>query len=246
MTVTPTISKSNAPTPTPTPQPGDLTLNLIIKNSNTTNLILETVSVILTYNGSQQTKQTDSGTITFDNLPGLQPISISIVSDLGNYFTLNDNITVSENNQTNTLFLLPKQNFAAKFVLTWGNDVRDLDSHLFITSTQGDFHIYYGNKGFSDSLPFSLLDVDDVSYEGPETTTIFQFLENATYTFSVFDYTHRNSVDNYFTPTANVKIYDEEGNKLYDIQSTGGSGTWWNICTIDSNLQITILNNYYF
>ena len=63
---------------------------------------------------------------------------------------------------------LPSSN-AATMRLTWGENPRDIDSHL---RTPDGAHVYYASKGSLTAAPFSSLDVDDVTGFGPEVTTI--------------------------------------------------------------------------
>jgi hypothetical protein len=63
---------------------------------------------------------------------------------------------------------LPSTN-AATMRLTWGENPRDIDSHL---RTPDGAHVFYAAKGTLDAAPFASLDVDDVTGFGPEVTTI--------------------------------------------------------------------------
>jgi hypothetical protein len=63
---------------------------------------------------------------------------------------------------------LPSSN-AATMRLTWGENPRDIDSHL---RTPDGAHVFYAAKGTLTGAPFASLDVDDVTGFGPEVTTI--------------------------------------------------------------------------
>ena len=67
-----------------------------------------------------------------------------------------------------TCLTLPSSN-AATMRLTWGENPRDIDSHL---RTPDGAHVFYAAKGTLDTAPFASLDVDDVTGFGPEVTTI--------------------------------------------------------------------------
>lgn len=67
-----------------------------------------------------------------------------------------------------TCLTLPSSN-AATMRLTWGEFPRDIDSHL---RTPDGSHVFYASKGSLTAVPFSSLDVDDVTGFGPEVTTI--------------------------------------------------------------------------
>lgn len=71
---------------------------------------------------------------------------------------------------------------AARFVLDWGENPRDLDAHLFfmsppaaVTNSQVFFASKQGTVRGGD--PFALLDVDHQNSEGYETTTLFNRLD---------------------------------------------------------------------
>lgn len=67
-----------------------------------------------------------------------------------------------------TCLTLPSSN-AATMRLTWGENPRDIDSHL---RTPDGAHVFYAAKGTLDAAPFASLDVDDVTGFGPEVTTV--------------------------------------------------------------------------
>ncbi len=62
-----------------------------------------------------------------------------------------------------------------RVVLTWGENPHDLDSHLFGTTDEYSYRVYYGSKNaYNTNGDFvANLDVDDTSSYGPETTTFF-------------------------------------------------------------------------
>ncbi len=67
-----------------------------------------------------------------------------------------------------TCLTLPSSN-AATMRLTWGENPRDIDSHL---RTPDGAHVFYAASGTLDAAPFASLDVDDVTGFGPEVTTV--------------------------------------------------------------------------
>ncbi len=116
-----------------------------------------------------------------------------------------------------------------RIVLTWGASPRDLDSHL--TSTIGQ-EVYFGrrNVSYSDSGSANL-DVDDTSSYGPETITLLTGNNsNATYTYSVYNYSGYPALS---TSGAAIKIYN--GNSLissYSVPTNGGSGRTWKVFSL--------------
>jgi len=72
-----------------------------------------------------------------------------------------------------------------QITLTWGENPRDLDSHLTAELTGGgSFHVYYYAQGSLISEPYAGLDTDDVDSYGPEVTSV-SMLRQGTYRFSV-------------------------------------------------------------
>lgn len=73
-----------------------------------------------------------------------------------------------------------------RVVLTWGQDPSDLDSHLFGSTPDYSYRVYYGDKnGYDDEGNIvANLDVDDTTSFGPETTT-FLIEENGKYDFYI-------------------------------------------------------------
>ncbi|KMV01227.1 hypothetical protein ACS72_00355 [Acinetobacter sp. VT 511] len=91
-----------------------------------------------------------------------------------------------ENKRENqTAIEIPTQD-ETRFVLTWGKDPVDLDSHLVgPAGDEGMFHTYYSDKQYYNNGELMVdLDLDDVTSYGPETTTIRHLLPG-TYTFYV-------------------------------------------------------------
>lgn len=115
-----------------------------------------------------------------------------------------------------------------RVVLRWGNNPRDLDSHLVANLNDGtQYHVYYDDKkGYHNDILSSYLDVDDRNGVGPETTTIYN-LNEGTYKF----YVHRYDGNGYIsTSNAEVKLY--QGDNLiatYNVPVDQGNGDYWNV-----------------
>ncbi|MCC7142916.1 MAG: choice-of-anchor D domain-containing protein [Candidatus Eisenbacteria bacterium] len=59
--------------------------------------------------------------------------------------------------------------------LIWGAEPTDLDLHLWTPPADGvRYHVYYGEPGLPDELPFATLDQDDQDGFGPEVLTVHQ------------------------------------------------------------------------
>ena len=69
-----------------------------------------------------------------------------------------------------------------RVTLLWGDEPRDLDSHLTLPGDPRE-HLYYGNP----SLEHARLDTDDTDGHGPEVVTLYE-LHNGTYRYCVHHY----------------------------------------------------------
>ncbi|MDP2359425.1 MAG: hypothetical protein Q8O14_01545 [bacterium] len=119
-----------------------------------------------------------------------------------------------------------------KFILTWGANPSDLDSHLFTPEIGGStHHVYYANRGSAEGPPYAWLDVDDVSSWGPEATTIEQ-LYPGTYTFAVYEYSGSGTLA---TSEAHVEVFNGRTRVGgYDVPTTAdGDHWWWTVGTVD-------------
>lgn len=135
-----------------------------------------------------------------------------------------------------------------RIVLTWGETPRDLDSHLVgLDDANSVFHIAYYNKveRDTDGNVIASLDVDDVSSYGPETVTIVNAHTDATYYYSVKDFTDRYDATStkMSESGANVKVY--QGSVLvkeYNVP-LNQAGYIWNVFKIE-NGNVVDINNY--
>lgn len=135
-----------------------------------------------------------------------------------------------------------------RIVLTWGETPRALDSHLVgLDDANSVFHIAYYNKveRDTDGNVIASLDVDDVSSYGPETVTIVNARTDATYYYSVKDFTDRYDATStkMSESGANVKVY--QGSVLvkeYNVP-LNQAGYIWNVFKIE-NGNVVDINNY--
>jgi len=82
-----------------------------------------------------------------------------------------------------------------QITLTWGENPRDLDSHLTAVLSGGEsFHVYYSDQGSLTSEPYAELDTDDTTSYGPEVTSISN-LRQGTYRFSVRHYAGDGTIE---------------------------------------------------
>lgn len=118
-----------------------------------------------------------------------------------------------------------------RIVLTWGQNPRDLDSHITgQTSSGSSFHVYFSNKDAWDGeTNVANLDVDDTSSYGPETITLNPTTTD-TYKYYVHHYSGSGSIS---TSGAQVKLY--KGNTLigtYNAPTDQGTGIYWTVFEI--------------
>lgn len=124
-----------------------------------------------------------------------------------------------------------------RIVLTWGDTPKDLDSHLYGKSCEGkDIHISYENKVYCNSAKEkeAVLDVDDTSKYGPETTTVYNPVKND-YTFCVYNYSHGNEAQ-LKKSGAEVRVYRGNSNDpLCNLYVPNSNGYCWNVFTYNGS-----------
>lgn len=121
-----------------------------------------------------------------------------------------------------------------RIVLEWGAYPSDLDSHLIgPTSNGSSFHIYFGNRKYSEgNTIIADLDLDDTTSYGPETTTIYNPIEG-TYTFYIYNYSGYPAMSE---SGASVKVYTGNTNEpqyVFNIP-INQSGRYWTVFTYNS------------
>lgn len=152
--------------------------------------------------------------------------------------------------------LLDKQ---LRFVLSWGSKdsgaVADLDAHLTGPSGtnwyNGRFHTYFDNKTFDnnddENHSKADLDVDDMDWEGPETTTIYEKIPGV-YSYYVHNYTNWYSEDSAKLSESSVKVEVYNGNlKQNTYYIPQKKGTVWHVFDYDSSTNTfqTVNTMYY-
>jgi hypothetical protein len=145
------------------------------------------------------------------------------------------------------LVLVPSAQYANqyRFVLTWGQDPADLDSHLWVPiGAEDHYHVAFWDKGSLTTAPYAELDVDDVTSFGPETITL---LPNYTgqYVYAVH---HWSGTGTLATSSAVVQIY--AGNNLtHVLDAPGGTAYengWWWVGELNGETgQFSLINEYH-
>lgn len=164
------------------------------------------------------------------------PVGIGVISFEKDGYTFQDlTVTVEMDYTTNlnSSDIIANPNLSTgqlRFVLTWGDTPRDLDSHLLLPNNE---HIYYSNKTGTGVN----LDVDDTSSYGPETTTITSQLSGE-YNYYVYNFSGSPDIAGC---GAIVRIFDSNGLLSTVYIPSSGTGRYWNVATIDGSY-VTINN----
>jgi hypothetical protein len=130
-----------------------------------------------------------------------------------------------------------------QITLTWGENPRDLDSHLAARLSSGEnFHVYYSSKGSLTLSPYVTLDTDDTTSYGPEVISISR-LSQGTYRYSVRHYAGDGTIA---TSSAEINaIIEGVGIYRYTPPAGQAAGTdIWRVIdiVIDSTGKVTAVN----
>lgn len=125
-----------------------------------------------------------------------------------------------------------------KVILDWGKTPADLDAHLVKSNT---YHISFRDtKRSEDGTVW--LDRDDRDSFGPETVTITQLDNTASYRYFVFNWSDRNEPSGIGLSKsgARVRIYADNALKNSYKVPAMKHGTTWNVFNIESGNVITV------
>ena len=152
-----------------------------------------------------------------------------VIASPSNKICLNQNFSISPE--------LPEGQY--RIVLTWGENPRDLDSHITGNLSSGSsFHVYYSNKDAWDGdVHVANLDCDDTNGEGPETVTLIPTTAE-TYRYYIYRYAGSGSIS---TSGAHIEVY--KGNAMiavYDAPTNQGTGDYWTVFEITNGTLKTI------
>ncbi len=123
-----------------------------------------------------------------------------------------------------------------RIVLNWGQNPKDLDSHLVFPNN----HIFFSSKTGDKTN----LDVDDTDSYGPETITIDNKKFGETYYYFVHDYTNKENPNTMSLSNSDAKVFVYVGQtltKTYYIPKNK-KGNVWNIFKINGNGEIEDVN----
>lgn len=122
-----------------------------------------------------------------------------------------------------------------RIVLDWDNTPRDLDIHL---EKVGQYHISYQHMRVSNDRT-ARLDRDDMDGEGPETITITDVDDNATYNCYVHDYSNRNNPESKKLSKSKARISVYNDNRLefvLDIPTDKEEGIRWDAFQLEKSV----------
>lgn len=112
-----------------------------------------------------------------------------------------------------------------RVVLSWGENPRDLDSHMTGPDGQGgSFHVYFANQGSDAGPPFVSLDTDDTQGFGPETITIWEQYPG-TYCYSVHRFGGTGELS---SSGATVEVFQGD-TRVRTFEVPDGTGDVWTV-----------------
>ncbi|MDP8241133.1 MAG: carboxypeptidase regulatory-like domain-containing protein [Candidatus Hatepunaea meridiana] len=197
--------------------------------------------------------ESDNGESTSTNGEGEYEFTVAggsrtLTVNADGFYENSDQVLVTANESTEKNFVISPELGGGgeqfRFVLTWGADPSDLDSHLKTPFNTPFDHVYFGSPGSSDSPPYVTLDHDVTNGNGPETMTIHR-LSDGTYRY----YVHNYSVNGDLAGCgAQVAIYNE-GGLLQTVtvpgEGGGGDGTGQIVYWTTENLDAQRLYSWY-
>lgn len=125
-----------------------------------------------------------------------------------------------------------------RIVLSWGEQPKDLDSHI----VSGPDHVYFSEKTAGNIA----LDVDDTDSFGPETITISERDPSRQYVYAVHDYSNReNNNSNSLSNLSRAKVFVYVGESLVRTYYAPQNqiGTMWMVFGVDTDGAITDINS---
>ena len=125
-----------------------------------------------------------------------------------------------------------------RIVITWGENPRDLDSHVQgCYSDDSQFHVYYVDmSAYEGDVQVCQLDVDDTDSYGPETITL-QTVSSKPYYYYIHRYAGEGSIA---TSGAQIKVYQGAAEiATYNPPTNQGTDDYWNVFAIVNGRIVT-------
>ena len=126
-----------------------------------------------------------------------------------------------------------------RVVLTWGDNPKDLDGHLYLD--EDGTHCFYGNRIVNNGYVEASLDRDDTRGNGCETMTVkLKTTRSIKYTVHNYSENNRNELS---LSNATVNVYFPDGsNRLFPVPNDG-NGYYWDVFKYDgSSMGVTPIN----
>jgi len=130
---------------------------------------------------------------------------------------------------------------AVTITLTWGENPRDLDSHLLGPNDEGgEFHVYYASRNQTVNGVEISLDVDDTSGFGPEVITIPDVTLPGTYRYLVRKFSGTGDI----AIPARIELNIEGVISAFSPPTEGDVTDYWAVFNleVDENLNLTVVN----
>lgn len=169
---------------------GESTVTGSIRDSQQAQPVVGATVAFQRGNAERTTTTGEDGTFTITNL-AIGTYRVVVRADGFLQVTL-DNIVVGEgvNELPPTIAPEAPPEGAYRIVLSWGQQPRDLDSHLTGPRADGGrFHVYFSSR---NPVPYASLDRDITDSFGPETITITPQV-NGMYRYSVFNFSNQST-----------------------------------------------------
>ncbi len=200
---------------------------IVRKDWNNMNEDAETVTTVTTGSGGNYSVELPLGNYT-------------VVASKDGYITSSFNIIVQSGTTDNQNGTITPEISGDEFLitLTWGENPRDLDSHVEGTLTNGDpFHVYYEHMSqYDGDIEVCNLDYDDTNSYGPEHITL-KVTTNEPYYYYIYKYAGSGTV-----AASRAKITVHQGNTLiaeYNVPTNLGGDDYWNVFAIKDGQLIT-------
>lgn len=180
------------------------------------------------YNGFSTATTAADGTFSIEARPESQVLISAAQGTSSN--TREVNVGADGANLANPLVISPA---AVTIKLTWGENPRDLDSHLLGPADElgtEEFHVAFWNKTEAVGDTVIELDVDDVTSFGPEIVTIPEFPYPGRYRYLVHLYSGTGTIED---SPARVEFNINNETRIFSpANAQGTTSDWWAVADI--------------
>jgi len=179
---------------------------------------------------------TTSDTLGYYIVDQVDPGTVTVVASATGFVDLTTSVELPDDGSVrrDCVLITSTTGDEYRFVLAWGENPSDLDSHLWVPTGGGNYyHVYYNNEGSVTEVPFAELDTDDTTGYGPETVTVYPEYSD-TYIYGVYHYSGDGTLR---SSEAILRIY--KGNNLIYTLTVPDEHCedrwWWNVCTFNAD-----------